>query len=491
MIRIWRRFGVVALAATLSLALYAVTLAPDLTWSHWGADGGDFVTAALTGRVPHPPGAPVYMLLADIFVRLPWGTPAWRLNLLSAVMGAGAVTGVTATLLRSTRESGAALVAGLALACAPLFWSQALITEVTTTAAFFAAWALFLAAGPAPGEDSPGRALAAGLVWGLGVAVHPILVFLAPVLGGRWRGKARGLLVAGFFSGLLPYVLLPLRGTWPQPWADMSSLAGWWDFVSARLYQGYVFGLPWAAWPRRGLAAATLLARQFTPVGALLALWGGYCLWERKPRVAVGMALAVIGVGFYAVGYNTADSLVYFVPFLPLAALWLGEGLAGSFCGSVRRPATAKGGAFCGSVRRPATAKGGSFCGSVSVSFGRKAQMRPATAREVAGRGIPAAVWLLLPALSLLWHWPALDLSHDWTARRWLERTLAEAPPDAVLVTSQDAHTFALWYAQAGLGLRPDVSVVDRDLWGEEVSPEEWAEGRPWCYVEAESLVCP
>jgi len=463
MIRIWLRLGVVALAATLSLALYAVTLAPDLTWSHWGADGGDFVTAALTGRVPHPPGAPVYLLLADVFVRLPWGTPAWRLNLLSAVMGAGAVAGVTATLLRrarsetgpsvqetglSVRETGAALVAGLALACAPLFWSQSLITEVTTTAAFFAAWALFLAVGATPGEDSYGRALATGLVWGLGVAVHPILVFLAPVLGGGWRGKARGLLVTGFLVGLLPYVLLPLRGTWPQPWADLRSLAGWWDFVSARLYRGYVFGLPWADWPRRALAAATLLARQFTPVGAALALWGGYRLWEREPRAAVGMALAVIGVGLYAVGYNTADSLVYFVPFLPLAALWLGEGLAGSFCGAVRRPATAR-------------------------------------------RGVPAAVWLLLPALSLLWHWPALDLSHDWTARRWLERTLAEAPPDAVLVTAQDAHTFALWYAQEGLGLRPDVSVVDRDLWGEEVSPEEWAERRPLCYVEAESLVCP
>ena len=456
MIRIWRRLGVVALAATLALALYAVTLAPDLTWSHWGADGGDFVTAALTGRVPHPPGAPVYMLLADIFIRLPWGTPAWRLNLLSAVMGAGAVAGVTATLLKrarseiadlqangsaagpSTRETGAALVAGLALACAPLFWSQSLITEVSTTAAFFAAWTLFLVVGATPGEDSSGWALAAGLVWGLGVAVHPILVFLAPVMWGYRRGKARGLLAAGFLVGLLPYTLLPLRGTWPQPWADMSSLAGWWDFVSARLYQGYVLGLPGAAWPRRALAAATLLARQFTPVGAALALWGGYRLWEREPRVAVGMALAVIGVGLYAVGYDTADSLVYFVPFLPLAALWLGEGLA-----------------------------------------------------EVAGRGVPVTVWLLLPALSLLWHWSSLDLSCDWTARRWLERVLAEAPPDAVLVTSQDAHTFALWYAQAGLGLRPDVSVVDRDLWGEEVSPEEWAEGRPMCYVEAESLVCP
>jgi len=446
MIRIWRRFGIVALAATLALTLYAVTLAPDLTWSHWGADGGDFVTAALTGRVPHPPGAPVYMLLADIFIHLPWGAPAWRLNLLSAVMGAGAVAGVTATLLRrawsetgpGARETGAALVAGLALACAPLFWSQSLITEVTTAAAFFAAWAMFLAVGSNPGEESYGRALATGLVWGLGVAVHPILVFLAPVLGGRWRGKARGLLVAGFLSGLLPYVLLPLRGTWPQPWADLRSLVGWWDFVSVRLYRGYVLGLPLADWPRRALAAATLLARQFTPVGAALALWGGHRLWERKPRAAVGRALAVIGVGLYAIGYNTADSLVYFVPFLPLAALWLGEGLSG-----------------------------------------------------VAQRGVPVAVWLLLPALSLLWHWPSLDLSHDWTARHWLERTLAEAPPDAVLVTAQDAHTFTLWYAQAGLGLRPDVSVVDRDLWGEEVSPEEWAEGRPLCYVEAESLVCP
>jgi hypothetical protein len=36
-----------------------------------------------------------------------------------------------------------------------------------------------------------------------------------------------------------------------------------------------------------------------------------------------------------------------------------------------------------------------------------------------------------------------------------------------VLITAQDGHTFALWYAQAAENQRPDVVIVDRDLWAQ------------------------
>jgi hypothetical protein len=44
---------------------------------------------------------------------------------------------------------------------------------------------------------------------------------------------------------------------------------------------------------------------------------------------------------------------------------------------------------------------------------------------------------------------------------------LAQAPPEAVVVTRADGHTFALWYLQQTEGLRPDVTVVDADLVGQ------------------------
>ncbi|MBE9508758.1 MAG: DUF2723 domain-containing protein, partial [Chloroflexi bacterium] len=93
--------GVVALL----LVVYLLTLPPTLTWAHHGADGGDLVTAVARGSIPHPPGFPTYLLLGELFIRLPWGDPAWRLNLMSAVLAVGAV-GLTAAAIRLLLRPG-------------------------------------------------------------------------------------------------------------------------------------------------------------------------------------------------------------------------------------------------------------------------------------------------------------------------------------------------------------------------------------------------
>jgi hypothetical protein len=58
-----------------------------------------------------------------------------------------------------------------------------------------------------------------------------------------------------------------------------------------------------------------------------------------------------------------------------------------------------------------------------------------------------------------------MDLRADRSAMQWAERILRAAPPRAVLLTERDAHTFTLWYAHDALNARPDVIVLDRDLW--------------------------
>ncbi|HID51919.1 MAG TPA: DUF2723 domain-containing protein, partial [Anaerolineae bacterium] len=68
-----------------ALAVYWLTLAPDLTAAHWGGDGGELITAAVTLGVPHPPGYPTYVLLGKLFGFLPVGSVAYRFNLFSAV----------------------------------------------------------------------------------------------------------------------------------------------------------------------------------------------------------------------------------------------------------------------------------------------------------------------------------------------------------------------------------------------------------------------
>ena len=70
-------------AAFLSFSLYSFTLAPTVT----AEDSGELVTAAATLGVAHPPGYPLWCILGKVFTYLPVGTVAWRVNLLSAVLG--------------------------------------------------------------------------------------------------------------------------------------------------------------------------------------------------------------------------------------------------------------------------------------------------------------------------------------------------------------------------------------------------------------------
>ncbi|HOU12354.1 MAG TPA: DUF2723 domain-containing protein [Anaerolineae bacterium] len=460
-----------------ALLVYLATLAPSLTWAHWGADGGDFIAAAATERLPHPPGFPLYLTLARVFVLLPLRDPAWRLNLLSAAMVAGTVTLTALTLQRQEKSPWIVLAAALALAFAPLLWSQALITEVYTTAAFFAAWANDeLRVMSCELRVTNRRWVLAGMVCGLGMAVHPTLMFLVPLwlvdlfIDDDRQSKRMSHLthyvsrftfyvsrftfyVFGILIGLLPYALLPLLGRWPQPWGDLRTFAGWWDVVTARLYRGYAFGLPWAEWPARVAAWAALLARQFTPVGGALIVLGGWLGWRERRWEVLGLAAAGGLLSLFAIGYATPDSLVYMLPLLPLAVPLLARGL-----------------------------------------------------RWLVDKGLPAWATLLLPLILLVGNWQTVTLHRDDEAVMWYNQVLAATPADAVLITTQgDRYTFALWYAQEALGLRPDVLVIDRNLWWQEsyrqyvfarsgvkvAAPEDYAAGRPLCRIMGEGVACP
>src|SRR6185503_17540515 len=107
---------------------YTTTLAPGLTWTNDGADGGDLITAAATLGVAHPTGYPTYLLLAHLFQYLPIGDLAFRTNLLSAaaaLLAAACVYGIVHNLdgAATWRSSAAGTIAALSLGLAPVFWS--------------------------------------------------------------------------------------------------------------------------------------------------------------------------------------------------------------------------------------------------------------------------------------------------------------------------------------------------------------------------------
>ncbi|HVV52624.1 MAG TPA: DUF2723 domain-containing protein, partial [Polyangia bacterium] len=146
-----------------ALALYLVTLCPTI----FVEDSAEFSTAAAVLGVPHPPGYPLYTMLAGAFVRLvPLGDAGYRSNLFSAACGALAVVALWVLLRRLAIGRLAALAAAICFAVGQTFWSQGLAAEVHTLNALLLVGAL-LAVHAAAERPATGAFAATGLLVGL------------------------------------------------------------------------------------------------------------------------------------------------------------------------------------------------------------------------------------------------------------------------------------------------------------------------------------
>src|SRR6266581_8074265 len=121
--------GIVGLAA---LAFFLRTMYPGLVGSGVTAEL-QFAGPAL--GTPHVPGYPLYLLLSYAFSRLPIGSVAYRVNLMSGAFGAVAAALAFLLMRRLDCRPAAAAAVALALALGRVFWSQATIAEVYTLAA--------------------------------------------------------------------------------------------------------------------------------------------------------------------------------------------------------------------------------------------------------------------------------------------------------------------------------------------------------------------
>lgn len=434
----WRgwmgRIGPAVLAGGLALAAYLLTLAPTITWRHAGADGGELAVAAATLGVPHPPGYPTWTLLAWLFHWLPVGELARRVALLSATSAALAVALVTRLAQRLVHRDGgagpdatlAALAAGLTLAFGPLFWSQAILVEVYALHTLFVVLLLVLSLWPATGSASTRRAGLMAFVFGLGLGNHLTLLLLAPmlltVLPRPLSARRLGGVLLCLLAGLAVYLALPLatRRQPPLIWGDPTTFDGFVWLVTGQMYRGALLGLTWADLPARLLNWVQLLAQQFTWPGLLLAATGGWLMLRSAARAGLILLWVWGAATVYALTYATVDWYVHLLPACAVMALWLARGMQGVVNWAA--------------VRWPAW---------------------------------PRLGWLLLllPTALLLRSAPAVSLRHDVAAREYAREALTVTAPGALIVSSGDEHTFALWYAHDGLGVRPDVTVVERTLW--------------------------
>ncbi|MBC8448792.1 MAG: DUF2723 domain-containing protein [Chloroflexi bacterium] len=445
----WDSF-LTALMFLFSLGLYVRTLAPSVTDIF--SDTLEFQLVGPTLGIAHETGYPLYTLLSWLFTRLlPLGDAAFRVNLLSAVCAALAVSFVYRAGQHLSGQRLAAVCGAVIFALSPVWWSQAVIAEVYALHGLFVALLLWLILRWELTHHASRITHSASrftfhvsrftcLVFGLSLTHHRLTLLLAPALAvfvlwtepkllrqpRRWPG-----LLAALLLPLLLYFYLPLRGLvitsldgrYENTWA------GFWRWVMASQYSVFLTGDPFAV--QRGAAFYFDLFRtQFGWAGLILGLLGMVALL-RKPRRWALIVLALVANLAFALAYRAADVEVFFIPAFLLWSLLIAAGL-GTLLNYVSR-ITHHASRFTFHVLRF------TFC-------------------------IMLAVACLLEPLSLAWaNFPVLDRSQDWAVHDVGRDVLAQPLPQGATVVGLLGETTLLRYFQHTEGLRPDVVAVAAD----------------------------
>ena len=184
------------IVALVVLLGYVVTLAPSVTF--W--DAGEFIAASRILGIPHPPGTPLFVMMAHVWATLiPVGEWAWRTNLLSAICGAAGAafwyliahetiramaTGLDTRLGQVLAAGGATAAAVLSAFCFTM-WQNSNETEVYAIAVFTIAAVCWLALRWRASRGTPhgSRMLLLALyLGGISIGNHLLALLVGPAL---------------------------------------------------------------------------------------------------------------------------------------------------------------------------------------------------------------------------------------------------------------------------------------------------------------------
>jgi 4-amino-4-deoxy-L-arabinose transferase-like glycosyltransferase len=428
----YRWFGapIVTLAAAL---LYFLTAARDIVVG----DTPELITAAATIGIAHPPGYPLFTMLGHIFSLLPFGSIAFRINLLSVVCDSLAVGVVYLTATRLVRCRIAAAIAALTLAVNPTFWEWSLAAEVFPLNNLLAAILVLLLA---RWHEEPARThflIAAFFVAGLALTNHQTVVLLGPafcfalwlrrdILRARPRVLLIGVIV--FTIGLLPYfyILWAAAQNPVYSWGNVASFRDLIGLITRRSYgsthlvstPGYTGGAPWArlvalfvsfGWLAGLLICAGAIeaykSRRWYFWFCVLAFVfaGPFFIWITNLNLrSAPAALFVLGRFFLL-------SQVALAPLAAFGVVWINKTLARW---------------------------------SPAVSF------------------VTVTACLIAITGTVVLNYRRLDQSRNHIARNFAEDVFAETKPHSILLVTGDAFAFTLMYLQKVEHVRSDTTLV-------------------------------
>jgi hypothetical protein len=448
-----------AALALVAFGVYLRTLAPTVDF----IDSGELATVAATLGIAHPTGYPLFTLIGHVFAHLPLGMPAiQRLNLMSAVFCATALFVFYHLFLliqserfrsafRTTKPTGkppktestatanrrlAAGAGAFVLAFSETYWSQALSIEVyslhilllsLTMLFFMKAIVERMEAGPS--DEARASWYVFALMLGLGFTNHMTTILLAPgflylyyVTHGSsqesWNKIARGAIP--FLIGLSVYLYLPLRAA-QEPllsWGDPATLEKFWWHFSGKQYRVWIFSSFESASKQFQYFIDTY-PKEFASLPLMLSLVGLGHLYRSMKKVFWFTIALFLGCVLYSVNYDIHDIDSYFLLAYVVTAMWATFGVEPFFRFMEKRKQTKLGYALCA----------------------------------------------FLAVFPLYFNYATVDESENYAVEDYTMNMFASLDSNAVVLSFQwDYFVSASYYFQHVEGVRPDVVVLDKEL---------------------------
>ena len=236
-------FLIASLLFTFTLVVYTLTLSRSVYFG----DSGEFIAVAKVLGIAHPPGYPLYTMIAHLFTYLPFGNIAFRVNLFSAFTSSLTCVVVYFICLKLTRNRLASASASLFLAFSYLFGLYSLVAEVFSLNNLFVALIILISLNIFENPKNQRLFYLLSFTFGLSLTNHHTILFLTPALVFLVLSTNPKLLLqpkfliygtSFFILGLLPYLYLPLRAL-QNPilnWGDPDTISKFLNVILRRDY---------------------------------------------------------------------------------------------------------------------------------------------------------------------------------------------------------------------------------------------------------------